>query len=79
VLEKMGAKVQYHDPFIAQIQEDSTVLRSVPLTAETLRGADCVVIVTDHTGLDYAMIARETRALVDTRHVIADRLRAGKR
>jgi UDP-N-acetyl-D-glucosamine dehydrogenase len=42
----------------------------VPLTAETLRGADCVMIITDHTAVDYQLVKRHARATVDTRHVL---------
>ena len=73
LLERMGAVVRYHDPFIPELHEDGVLLSSSPLTPETVRAADCVVIVTDHTKLDYVMLAREARALVDTRHVVADR------
>ena len=75
LLERMGAKVQYHDPYIAELHEDGIALHSSALTPEAVRGADCVVIVTDHSSPDYAMVAREARAVVDTRHVIADRVR----
>jgi len=71
LLERMGATVRYHDPFIPELHEEEFSLSSTPLSAETVRAADCVVIVTDHTKLDYAMVAREARALVDTRHVVA--------
>ena len=77
LLERRGARVQYHDPFIPEVREDGMTLRSLPLTAEALRAADCVVIVTDHSGLDYALVAREARAVVDTRHVLANRRRQG--
>ena len=73
LLQRLGAVVQYHDPFIAELHEDDARLTSVPLTAATVRAADCVVIVTDHSALDYAMLAQEARALVDTRHAIASR------
>jgi UDP-N-acetyl-D-glucosamine dehydrogenase len=76
LLERQGAKVEYHDPFIPELREDGTTLQSVPLTAETVRRADCVVIVTDHSKLDYGMLARESRALVDTRHAVASRAAA---
>jgi len=76
LLERMGAVVRYHDPFIPELHEDGVLLSSSPLTPETVRAADCVVIVTDHTKLDYAMVAREARALVDTRHVVAGRRNA---
>jgi UDP-N-acetyl-D-glucosamine dehydrogenase len=70
VLEQRGAVVTYHDPHVARLHEDGVELTSVPLTAETLRGADCVVIVTDHSSLDYGLIARESKLVVDTRHAL---------
>jgi UDP-N-acetyl-D-glucosamine dehydrogenase len=78
LLERMGAKIQYHDPFIAELHEDGIALHSTPCTPELVRAADCVVVVTDHSRLDYAMVAREARAVVDTRHIIADRATAKK-
>jgi UDP-N-acetyl-D-glucosamine dehydrogenase len=76
LLQRMGALVRYHDPYVAEFSDDGASLRTTALTPEAVRGADCVMIVTDHSGLDYAMVAREARALVDTRHVIADLVRA---
>ncbi len=73
LLERLGAVVQYHDPFIPELKEDGATLTSVPLTAEAVRAADCVVIVTDHSKLDYGLLAREAQALVDTRHAVASR------
>ena len=45
-------------------------LKSVALTAETIRAADCVVIVTDHSSVDYAALAREAKLIVDTRNTL---------
>jgi len=73
LLQRMGGDVSYHDPFIPEMHDDGMVLRSVPLDAATVRGADCVMIVTDHSAIDYLMIGREANALVDTRHAVADR------
>jgi UDP-N-acetyl-D-glucosamine dehydrogenase len=70
LLERMGADVSYHDPFVGEVKEDGMLLHSVPLDAATVRGADCVIVVTDHSSMDYAMIGREAKALVDTRHVV---------
>jgi UDP-N-acetyl-D-glucosamine dehydrogenase len=74
LLERRGAHVTYHDPFIAQFTEDGLVMKSVPLNEETVRGADCCVIVTDHSTIDYGML-RQAKAMVDTRHVLP---RAGR-
>ncbi len=79
LLQRMGARVRYHDPYVAEFSDDGATLRTSALTPEEVRGADCVMIVTDHGGLDYAMVAREARALVDTRHAIASRAKAKER
>ncbi|HWO89767.1 MAG TPA: nucleotide sugar dehydrogenase [Gemmatimonadales bacterium] len=71
LLERMGATVSYHDPFVPELDEDGFALRSVPLDEATVRAADCVVIVTDHSNLDYALIRREARAVVDTRNALS--------
>lgn len=70
LLEQRGAVVTYHDPYVARLHEDGVDLTSVPLTAATLRGADCAVIVTDHSKIDYGLIAREAKLVVDTRHAL---------
>ncbi len=70
LLERRGAHVTYHDPHIAEFKEDGLVMRSVPLTAATVAAADCVVIVTDHSAIDYPLLA-QAKAVVDTRHVLA--------
>ncbi len=70
LLHQRGATLCYHDPFVAKVKEDGLELASVPLTAATLEGADCVIVVTDHTTVDYGLVARHARAVVDTRHVL---------
>jgi UDP-N-acetyl-D-glucosamine dehydrogenase len=44
-------------------------LRSVPLTDEALSGADAVVVVTDHTAVDWARVGELAPLIVDTRGV----------
>ena len=71
LLEQRGAVVRYHDPHVPQLTDDDVELQSVPLTAETLGGADCVVIVTDHSAVDYELVARRAKVVVDTRNALA--------
>jgi UDP-N-acetyl-D-glucosamine dehydrogenase len=66
-----GAEVSYHDPFVAGFTEDGRTHTSVPLTAGTLQAADAVMIVTDHTGLDYGLIRQHAKLIVDTRNALA--------
>jgi UDP-N-acetyl-D-glucosamine dehydrogenase len=70
LLEQRGAIVKYHDPHVPKLHEDGVELESIALTADLLHGTDCVVIVTDHTGLDYPLVAREAKLVVDTRHAL---------
>ncbi len=70
LLQQRGATIVYHDPFVSHLEEDSVDLRSVPLTQAQLTAADCVIIVTDHSTVDYALVARHARRVVDTRHVL---------
>ena len=66
-----GADVAYHDPFVSDLAEDGTPLSSVPLTDQALTEADAVVIVTDHTDIDYARVLEQAAVVVDARHATA--------
>ena len=79
LLEADGAEVEYHDPFVSVLREDGKELASLPLTDEALTAADAVVIVTDHTDIDYARVARLSKAVVDARNVVARAMDAGGR
>jgi len=78
LLQHRGAQVSYHDPHVPVLKDDAIALTSVALTPETLRAADCVMIITDHDAVDYAAVKRHARATVDTRHVLP-RERTGER
>lgn len=71
LLEGQGATVTYHDPFVASFREDGHNYVSVPLTRETVAAADCVMIVTDHSELDFATVKHHAKAVVDTRNALA--------
>ncbi len=68
LLELRGARVRYHDPFVPSAELNGLRRRSVPLTAATLRRSDCVVLVTNHTSVDYDAVLRHAPAIVDTRN-----------
>ncbi len=71
LLQRRGASVSYHDPHVRRIRDEDIDLASVPLSSETLAGTDCVVIVTDHSDIDYALVERCARVVVDTRNALA--------
>jgi UDP-N-acetyl-D-glucosamine dehydrogenase len=75
LLQQKGATVSFHDPFCPVIVDDGHIeirnlpMRSVPLTEEVLRSTDVVLIVTDHTAVDYRMVVNAASLVVDTRGV----------
>ena len=78
LLLELGADLSYHDPHIPTAPKmrtwpDLPVLHSVPLTAETLAATDAVVIVTDHSDVDYELIAEHAPLIVDTRGIYRGR------
>ena len=73
LLEQNGAKVAYHDPYVPQFEEDGHRFTSLPLSAENLAAADCVIVVTDHSNLDYDLVRRHGRVIVDSRNALGRR------
>jgi UDP-N-acetyl-D-glucosamine dehydrogenase len=70
LLKGQGAKVTYSDPHVPKFREDGQEFRSVELGPEVVAAADCVMIVTDHTSVDYHMIKRAAKLVVDTRNAL---------
>jgi UDP-N-acetyl-D-glucosamine dehydrogenase len=70
LLEAQGARVTYHDPWVGRFTEDGIERTSVPLTKRLLEESDCVMVVTDHSGIDYGMVREHSRLVVDTRNAL---------
>ncbi|MEM5774884.1 MAG: UDP binding domain-containing protein, partial [Anaerolineaceae bacterium] len=70
LLEQKGAHVEYHDPYIPVIHEDEGERHSVADLMAAVRGADCVVIITNHKAYDYASILDAAKLVVDTRNAL---------
>ena len=76
-LRAKGANVRYHDPFVEELRFDDAhtdssgePLSSVSLTNDELQSADCVIIVTDHSDIDYKRICSIVPLIVDTRNAL---------
>jgi len=68
LLQRLGARLSYSDPYVPRLQLDGIDLAAQP---ESVAGeADCAVIITDHTAFDYARIAAAARLIVDTRNAL---------
>ena len=65
LLRNAGAEVAYHDPWVPELDEDGLQLASVPLEPAA---HDAVVIVTAHSGIDYAGLVDDAALVVDLRN-----------
>lgn len=74
MLEAKGAKVLYHDPHVSRIPKlrgYNVTGKSVDLNGSRIATQDCLVICTDHSDIDFGVIAEKARLIVDTRNVIS--------
>lgn len=69
-LAHKGASIAYHDPFVATLDTRAGVFESVPLEPALLQSTDVVIIITDHSCVDYEAIVRCSSLIVDTRNVL---------
>ena len=65
VLQERGAQVAYYDPHVPTVQWRGQLLESLTDVADG--SFDCAVLLTDHTGIDYAALARRVDVFLDTR------------
>ena len=71
LLKERGAVVDYHDPFVPKIEAAHGFqweMQSVPLNAGALRSYDAVLILTDHSPIDYGWVVEHSALVVDTRN-----------
>jgi UDP-N-acetyl-D-glucosamine dehydrogenase len=70
LLRDRGAAIEYTDtqvPVFPKMREHHFDLKSVALTAESIRSYDCVVVLTDHSDFDYDLVLEYSQLIVDTR------------
>jgi len=73
-LHERGAQITYHDPHIPvfpKMRRYQFDLTSTPLNQRTLADTDCVVIVTNHSNIDYDMLGQHAKLIVDTRNAMS--------
>ncbi len=75
-LKRKGAIVKYHDPYIEKFEymnyysKECEIMKSVDLN---VKDYDVVLILTDHSNIDYDKIAEESKLVIDTRNAIKGR------
>ena len=73
-LQEWGAKVSYHDPYVRKypdVRKGRLGLSSKPLNSKTLKAHDLVLILTDHDAVDYELVGKTAKLIVDTRNAMA--------
>ena len=71
LLEQEGSIISYYDPYCPLMEFGGQDYVSAPeLTPELLSSADCVLIITDHSCIDYSMVGSYAPLIVDTRNCI---------
>jgi UDP-N-acetyl-D-glucosamine dehydrogenase len=69
LLAQRGAKMTYSDPHVPKVNIDGLDMQAQDPVAMAA-AADCVVIATDHTSVDYAVILEKATLIVDTRNAL---------
>jgi UDP-N-acetyl-D-glucosamine dehydrogenase len=69
-LQSLGAEVRFHDPHVDEVhlEGNGRQMRGIGLSNEAVVEADCVVIVTNHSKIDYAWLTERAKLVVDTRN-----------
>jgi UDP-N-acetyl-D-glucosamine dehydrogenase len=70
-LHRKGAEVEYHDPHVPMFLNGSGPMYSMPLSQDRVEQADCVIILTAHRDVPYAMIVDKASLVLDTRNALA--------
>ncbi|MGE5269288.1 MAG: nucleotide sugar dehydrogenase [Thiohalocapsa sp.] len=78
LLERRGAAVSFHDPFLAAVpltreHAEFAGRPSVPLTAANVARFDAAIICTDHDPVDYRLLVTHCPLVIDTRNACASR------
>ena len=83
LLRSRGAEVVYHDAFVPEVTFDHAYtigdgepLYNQELTDDLITSADCVVICTEHSNVDYKRVCELSSVIVDTRNALKEETRS---
>ena len=69
-LHKVGADVDYYDPWVAEYRENGETVKGISeITPEIVSEYDLVMITTAHSNVDYEMVQKNAKAIFDTKNV----------
>ena len=64
------ADVVYHDPYVSDFKVNGRTIVPCELTAKVISSADAVLVITDHSNVDYHLVVREAKLVLDTRNAL---------
>lgn len=69
--EKMGASVEYYDPFVSEYKFKGKQRSGIKvLNEKVISSYDLVVITTSHSNVDYDMVQKNARFIFDTKNAM---------
>lgn len=68
LLKEKGADLLFYDPYVQQVSIGGDYFQRTGLENDVLKSCDLVVILTDHTGVNYRRIAKYSKLIFDTRN-----------
>jgi UDP-N-acetyl-D-glucosamine dehydrogenase len=72
LLSAQGVQVDYHDPHVPRLVleelPERAPMNSVPLTPDSLAGYDAVLVLADHSAVDYRAVVENASIVIDTRN-----------
>lgn len=68
LLQRGLKNIEYSDPYVEKFENANINQKSIKLTPESIKGYDCVIIITDHTIYDWKMIFENAGSIIDTRN-----------
>ena len=69
LLKQRGAKLTFTDPYVPTLKIDGVDMQSEDLMV-SVPAADCTVVITDHSNIDYKTIVNCAKLIVDTRNAL---------
>ncbi len=71
LLRKEGCKIDYYDPFIAKYRYKGQWYEGLEqITPQSVAQYDIVIVTSAHTTVDYEMVARNAKAVFDTKNAM---------
>jgi UDP-N-acetyl-D-glucosamine dehydrogenase len=72
-LNKVGACVEYYDPWVSAYKRHGNVYYSIKkFTGDIVAGFDLILITCAHTNVNYKMVQKNAKAIFDTKNIMKD-------